>query len=514
MHAPLPGIPYRDRGAGSGWAPAVLVLLVCLLAVVGGLLAGLGSPLLVLPVVAVIGACVLMFSPTPVWLWAIAVLSLLVVGPTIYFARIESARWLVPALALGMALPALLHIARPVHLRAEKLGPWPGAFVVLALFLAWAALSTAINRTAPGDWLGLVRYYLMLLPLILLLGAGALPATHWRWLWLFYAVSAVIQLPVAAVQRFVFAARQVRSAEWDAVVGTFPGQAEGGGASAAMGVYLVIASVFALMLWRHGLVRARWAALIVLSSVATLALAEVKAVALLLVLAAVLVFADQLRRRPIQFLLAASVAAVTAVGMLQVYERTQYDSRSVMGRLQAPRSPWEAIGNQFDPDASFSYTGQLGRVASFVHWWEFNVSRGTGVVEPLAGHGASATQLSRLNVGELVGRFRHPLNQTGTGVLLWEVGLAGHLLLVLGLLLAAHLAWRTARRDGPDAWHRALLKATAIGLVLMTVTLPYKAFLFSTAPSQVLLAMLLGYAAYASRRWPSPTRRSAVTQAN
>lgn len=492
--------PWR-RPSGRGGLVAVIAVLVAvsLLAALMGAAAGLGSLLFLLPFAAVLGGVVVAFSPVPALIWGLVVLSLLAVGPAIYFAKVDAARWVVPAIGLGLLLPALLHVLSPGDQRSTP-GRMPRGFAVLWLFLGLAALSTAINRSAPGDWVAFARLYLLMVPPIVLLAFGGLDARHWKWIWLFYVGAAVLQFPVAALQHFVFAARQVRSADWDAVVGTFPGQSEGGGASAAMGVYLVVAVVFALMLWRHRQLRWYWAALAILSAVGAIALAEVKAVVLLLGLAMLVTFADRIRRHPVQFMAVTVVALAAMAGLLEVYGRIHYGDKVVMGQLTAPRSPLEAIRNQFDPDRESFYTGEMGRAASFVHWWNVNGHADTWR-DALLGHGGGATQFSRFNLGELVARYRHPLNQTGTGALLWEVGLLGHLLLVVGLGMVSVSAWRLAARPGVDDLHQALLKAAALSIACFVVTLPYKSFLFGTAPAQVLFAMLLGYVAHAHRMW-------------
>lgn len=487
----------RPARATGGWAVALIVLAASLLALLMGAVAGLGSILLVLPFAMVLGGLAIAFSPVTALVWGMVSLSLLVVGPAIYFAHVESARWIVPGLGVALLLPAMLVSLRPADRQAPS-PPMLPAFVPLGLFLAVAVVSTAVNRSLPGDWINFLRHYLIMVPLIVLLASGAFDARQWKGVWLFYIGASLLQLPVSALQHFVFAARQVRSADWDAVVGTFPGQAEGGGASAAMGVYVVIAVVFALTLWKRRQLGGFWAVSVLLAALGTIALAEVKAVVLLLGLAIGLVYIDELRRRPGRVLLLALTGLAVSAALMTAYMRLHYEDRVVMGKLHAPRTPLEAIQNQLNPETESRYTGEMGRVASFVHWWDMNGRPGHWS-DVLVGHGASSTQFNRFSVGELVPRYRHPLNQTSTGVLLWEVGLLGHLALVVGLGMAAAAAWRLTRREGLDPQEQALLQATAISLVLIILTLPYKSFIFSTAPSQVMLAMMLGYVAHAWR---------------
>lgn len=496
-------MPVRSAiGSGRslrGWT-AALLLGACVLGALMGAVAGLGSLLLLVPFAALLAGAFIAFGPVRGWIWLLVVLSLLFVGPALYFGHVDSARWVVPMVGIGLALPALLVAFQPddERLPVRSRTSWP--HLLLIAFLAWAALSTAINRAAVGDWLGYVRYYLVIVPLVYLLARGAFDRVHWRWIWRFYVFSALAQAPVAILQNRVFAARQVRSAEWDAVVGTFPGQAEGGGASAAMGTYLVIAIVFALCLWRARALRGIWVLAVLGAALTTLAFAEVKAVVLLIAIAVLMVFADQFRREPARAVVSVLVAGLLSAGLLSLYNRVHYGNQVTMGQLTAPRSAMEAIRNQLDPDRESFYTGEMGRVASFVDWWRVNATLPTWP-DALIGHGASSTQVSRINVGELAPQSRHPLNQTSTGVLLWETGIVGHLLLAAGMLAAAGMAWRLQRSHVDDPEHQALLRAAAVSLVLLAMTLPYKSFLFSTAPSQVLFAMLLGYVAWARRTW-------------
>jgi hypothetical protein len=369
------------------------------------------------------------------------------------------------------------------------------------LFLISVVFSTAIDAPRLGEVLNAPRYYLACAPLALLLAMGVLDENGFERVFRFLLYVSLLQLPVAMVQYFVFAARKVQSSEWDAVIGTFPGNAEGGGASAGMGVFLLTAFVIALSLWRRGQLRTLLLVAVTGSCVLTVAIAEVKAVVLLIPVAAGLLYFGEIRRHPWHTLLALLLSVALMGGLLTVYSKTHYADRanSLSSTTNAPRTPLEAIRNQLDPDTRGTWTPSMGRVAALVDWWDKNGHRGD-LQHTLFGYGAAATQVSGAGVGELVPRYLYPLAETSTNMLLWETGLVGHAFLVIALAVAAITASRISRRDGISIVHQALLHAASVALAIHLMTLPYKSFVLTTAPSQVLIAILLGYVAYWARR--------------
>lgn len=503
-----PVLRRNDAARSTGLlAIGLLVIGLCLAAVLAGMLIGSGNLLLLAPIAGVAGLALVLMLPVTWTIWAMFFGTMFVSGPIIYFAKIDSARWIAPALGMALAVPLLVRlVGRPTMNRSRSHTPkmlwWLGLFLISVVF------STAIDSPRLGEVINSPRYYLIGVPLLLLLAGGAFNPDNFERAWRLIIWLGLLQLPVALIQYFVFAKRNIRSAAWDAVVGTFPGNSEGGGASAGMGVFLITAFVVALSMWRRGHLKTRYMAAMCISAVATVALAEVKAVVLLIPVAAALIFYKELLRKPWQALFALLLSVVLMFGLLTFYTNVQYaDRASSWSVTSAPRSPLEAIKNQLDPDNVGKWTPSMGRVAALVDWWEQNVKMGD-VHHSLFGYGASATQANKIGMGELVYKFRYPLDYTTTAMLLWETGIVGHSLLLIGLLVASGTASRLAKSSEVPELHQAILHAVAVALIIHAITLPYRSFVMITAPNQVLLMLLLGYAAFwdkqATQRSTSP----------
>lgn len=489
----------RAAPSGIGLGTALLVVGVMLLAALLGLVLSSGSLLLMLPFAALIAVILVAALPVGWSVWALFAATFVLVGPMVYFGRIEQARWLPPLLGMLMAVPLLVRLVQPAR-DAGRGVAMPAFTGWLLLFLASAAFSTAIDRPLRGELLGFWRNYLAYWPLVFLLALGTVPVRTMCRMWKLLLGVALLQLPLALYQNLFMSRQAARSASWDVVVGSFPGNAEGGGASAGMGVFVLTAMLIALALWRRRQLGTPMLALVAVAGVATIAMAEVKAVVLLIPVAVALMYGAEIARRPLQAVLALCLAAVLSAGLLAVYSHTFYD-RAAYARITTPNkpeSPLEAISRQLDPEPNHEQLHSVGRMLALSDWWRRTAGRGD-VHHALFGHGLGATQVSKLGVGELVPRFSYPLDQTATSMLLWETGLVGHALFVLLLLSAARTAARLRRHALVPAVHQAILHALAVALVLQCLTLPYKSFIFKTAPSQLLLALMLGYVAWWAR---------------
>jgi hypothetical protein len=193
-----------------------------------------------------------------------------------------------------------------------------------------------------------------------------------------------------------------------------------------------------------------------------------------------------------------TLGVLVAVAFIWVYNALYYDSRSeTLGRLQGPASAQESIRNQFDPH--LQQRGLImGRVASFYDWGARNLDSDEAAYA-LLGHGAGALQFGRIGVGEVAQQLSYRADNTATGLLLWESGIAGHLLIVILFVLGARLAAKLAREADVPSAHQAILHAVSVGFWLHLICLPYKDFMFRAAPSQVILFFMIGYVAYWER---------------
>ncbi|WP_157268367.1 hypothetical protein [Azohydromonas aeria] len=482
--------PARSRGAA--W-----LLLFCVLgfAALMGAVAGLGRPMLLGPFIALLGLVVLFVVPARLMFWSLLLLSMLVVGPVMYFAKIESARWGPPLLAMALYVPLVAYVLKPR--RSQPDAGWPLWLFVLFMFIATAVFSTVMGSPMLGEVVVASRAYLAFWSFALALALGMFAVRDMLLGWWALLACAAIQLPVSMYQYFVVAKQSMRLSPWDAVVGTFPGNMDGGGASHAMGIFLLIALCAVVALWRARRIHRGLAVVIGACILGSLVLSEVKAVVLLVPVAFALQFWRELVRRPLLAVGAVVVSVGLMASIMTLYQTTFYAGRGVTLQGKLPSSPLESIQNQLNPQQAHTKDGGqiVSRAARVADWWRRGVTYGDPY-HALLGYGVGATQNSSFGMGELVPKFAYLLDTTGTNILLWETGVIGHLLLVLLLLLAAANANACSRSPLVPVEHRALLEAGGVGLVLFAITLPYSNFALRTPPSQFLMVFMLGYATY------------------
>jgi hypothetical protein len=467
------------------------------LALLMGTAAGLGRPAFLAPFVGLIGLLLLFVVPARLAFWTIFVSSMLLVGPVMYFAKLESARWGPPLLTMALYVPLVAFVLKP-RKPAMDAG-WPLWIFVLAMFLVVAGASTAMSSPMLGEVAVASRAYTAFWSVALMLAVGMLGPRDMLLAWKALLVCAVIQLPVAAYQYFVVAKHSSRLSPWDAVVGTFPGNMEGGGASHGMGIFLLIAMAAVLALWRARQIHRGVAVVVLLSILGALGLSEVKAAVLLVPAVFALIYYREMLQRPALTIGAVLVSVALMGTLLLVYENTFYANRGMTLSGKMPTSPLQAVQNQLNPEEVHSRSEGNGvvvsRAARMVDWWQRSVRYGDPF-HAVLGYGIGATQISSIGMGELVRQFPYPLDMTSTCILLWETGVLGHVLLMAALVLAGLNCSSSARSPLVPVEHKALLEAAAAGLIIYAITLPYSNFALRAAPSQFLMVFMLGYSAY------------------
>jgi hypothetical protein len=348
------------------------------------------------------------------------------------------------------------------------------------------------------------KLYLFMWSALFLIGTSTLSPGALERIWKALLWIAVLQLPVALLQRvFIVPRREAGATRLDSVVGTFSGNIAGGGSSGALALFLVVALVLAAALWRRGLLRGGAFFALAACAFFTIALAEVKVVIVLLPLAFILLFFKELRTRPAVFAgiaLACTllVGAVLAVYQWQAWGTGQFGAqRTLSQNLQA------SLGYVLDPNNINRYTGEVGRVAALNLWWKHPHRT---VFDVLFGYGMASCHASTVSLGALAKQYL-PLNLPANtlAALLWDTGALGALAFcaVLGFGALSAIGCLRARQLPP--FHGAALETSAVGLVLIGVTLAYNRDMLYTPSIQLLLMLMLGQVLYWRIRRPRRT---------
>lgn len=473
--------------------PIVLMLIGILsMSVLSGIVAASGNLYILVILLVLYGFIFVLVIPVAWIVWLIFLAAFLINGPSAYFLRITQLSWLTVLVNAALLLPVLLHLIdrKKVILSNSNSSSffWPAVFLLLIVF------STVIDRPQFADFVNASRHYFLMWPLMLVFMFGLIRQDMVVQLWKALMIVAILQFPMAIYQYFFVALKSTRYSPWDAVVGTFPGNIEGGG-DATIGIFLLVAMLTAIALWRERKLHGAWMALVVMTGLGTLALAEIKAAVMLLPVVVGLYYRREILQRPLESIVVMVSAILVGGVLLLSYEKLHYEN-SPAARVNQAASTYDQLIKTIDPENETKEG--LGRVTHLMKWWDINVKSGD-VHHTLFGYGMGATHASRFGVGELANRFPYQVNISSSIVLLWEAGILGHLTFLLILLSGARASGRIAKNKTVPEIHRILLSVGAVGLLLFAMMLPYKNFHFYSYSAQFLMMLMLGQAAYWSR---------------
>lgn len=430
--------------------------------------------------------------------WLVALMLLLVylvVGQLQYFAGIDKAFWIPYLLGLLLYLRLLgMKLRQPPRLARSE--PQLVAVWALGLFLVTAAAASLVNQVAPLQWFVAGKEYFFLWGVLLCVVAGVVSLEQLdRWS-RYVVLLLALQIPVVLYQRFVVVPKRAGGSAFDAVVGLFGGDPDGGGASGAMAVFSMIVLAFVLEAWRSQRMRGRHTVWVALLALVPVLLAEVKVVLLLLPFVLLLVYGRGLLKRPLASLAVFAAGFVFLVGLLALYQ-AQFTEDPAKRRMSLVEFA-ELIVERNTQDKLVSSFGEMGRIPALRYWWRNEVEQPGP--NTLIGHGVGATRVGSLALGDLVRKHRLRLGRSTLAVYLWEVGLIGTSAIVFGIGALSALGFRTARRADPErAWR---LRACAIGLLLLLVTFPYNTDFVEVSQIQLLFMLMAGYVIAAHRRRP------------
>lgn len=490
------------RLARPGLSSALLLvsggLALLAVAIVFGVGVVIGGKLFVIAAAALIGGLFSLFIPRG-WVFGLLIaLTFLVVGPAQYFGGVGKAFWVPYLLGLALFLRLPLDLLRRRAAAEIRISPEArrilAAMVVLAILLVGSSL---FNLSPAYQVLVAAKEHFFLWSVAILLALGLLSQPMMNRLWLSLIWLAPLQFPVVLYQRFVIVPSRRGSAAWDAVVGVFGGDPEGGGASAAMAITLIFLSLLAISLKRNGRIGWPMLLLVVGSALLSIGLAEVKVALVLLPLAIAVLFRDEVFSRPTRFLLVAVLTSAVSFAGLFAYQ-AQFASTQTAEGKSLGRYVETVVGRSLDSQQINLATGEMGRGTAIRFWWEEN--RNAGAPQLLIGHGIGSSRIGGSVVGEAAARYRFRIDRSSLAIYLWEGGILSVAALIGVLVFAMVASIKGARRYRDSPVGHAALSAGMPLFLIVALLLPYNTDLANVQSLQLLVMLLIGQAALAVSR--------------
>jgi hypothetical protein len=498
MNASLaPGRPHRLRAI-----PALLIVTAgALVALLVGAAVSLAGSRAAMVLSALFVGPLLLFLPTGM-LWKIALLiGLVVAGVAGYFAGLAQTAWVVYGLCLLILAKCLALLVSGDYRKPLWI---PGMVWLLVIYLLIAAVSSTVVSSAM-QLLTISKNYFIVWAIVFAL-ALARDDGMIRGTWRLVPWVAALQMPFVLYQYFfVSRARQTTGSDtgWDAIVGTFGGDPQGGGQSASMAFFAVLA-ILVMLRNRSFLQQQRWLIVLLgLAAVLPLIVGEVKAAVLVfLPLGVVLLYRREVVRAPLVF--ASRTVAVLVAGILVL--SVGYDAMHYAATGRTPLSARQHLDKVFavttDTDQFRVRTNELGRIALLKFWWVHNTA--TVDVQTFFGHGMGAVRSSSMFIGSITRRHPYNLNSNAASLLLWEVGVFGFAAFLAVLSSAAWKSFALSRSILVPQWHRVALELGGIALLMTIIAVFYKRFPVDSWHMQLLIAFFVGQTVY----WYGIVRRA------
>ena len=475
-------------------AALAIVLVTSAVAVLSGLVASLGSPLLILVLAGLISSVILLAVPLQLFLVLIAVLTFLVQGNLAYFLRMSQAAW-IPYLLCAVALVrVLLGLFAPRRGAAEPIrGLLAFTIGALVLHLVILLAGVLLNRPGGGQIMAGFKNALPFWVITALLVAQRGDARSHPWLWRLFYVTFFMQIPLVLVQHFVIRVRRADSETtgMDAVVGSFGGSITGGGASATLVAFVlfVMALQFARWLRRQDGVLAT--TFVCVTGLGIVLMGEVKAIFVWLPMIVLYLLRRRLLARPLQMVFAGSMLTVVLAATFVAYDAMYWQSSS------GHRTIGERIEGAwyfFDPNAVNFKTGEISRGASLALWAG---DQKIDTARRIIGYGSGSTRVSAtVGMGEVARRFA-PLSVASTALatLLWDSGILGAASFVAVILGSLLMAMRLGHHPLLAPAEQARIEAIGAFLLIAVTLLIYNRALTDEPSTQMLLVIGVGYVA-------------------
>ena len=483
------------------------------LAAMFGAAAALGGNLMLVLAFGAMGGLALLFAPIQLVLGFFLSLTFLVVGPLTSIAHVKQATWapFMIAFVLLMRVPMEWQHASKQNATnpagsGKEISP-----VMLAIGAYFGLILISFMSNLPSPLQALVggKLYVFIWGLFFLLVVSSVSPRSLEAMWKGLLVVAALQLPFALYQRLFEVPRRYYAkgvTALDAIVGTFQGSADGG-ANGALAMFCVFSMALALALWRNRVLGVGATFVVVLSSLISIALGEVKVILVLFPLAFIVMNRKQILRRPLHFLGTGAIVMAILGGVLSIYRDASItgQKRSLFEHIET------SFGYIFDPN-NIQVDGEVGRFAALNLWYR------DGRRTPqtfLVGYGPGASQDSSTGRGVVAARYTPlAINSTTAAGMLWDIGVLGLAALYAVLVIAFFEALKLSNLGCIPPFHRAALEASAVVMGFVGVMVPYSRDLLTVSQHQVLFLLALFQVVYWHSRSNGPNAHLATAESS
>lgn len=438
-----------------------------------------------------------LFVQTATFLWCILFFTFVVSGQLMYFANIQQAVWI----PFGLGL--LLYAKFPsVYFKSLKTSGYTIAPLVIPVlfFLGVIVASVLTNTPNVTQVLRACKSYTFLWSIFFIIAYAGIKTEDLEKMFKFLIYIAYFQLPLVLYQFFVIAPQRSNlggrfGVSWDAIVGGFGGDPMGGGASGTMAWFLVFVTVLCIAMHRFNALSRGTLFLVVIISLISIALAEVKIVVILLPLALSALYIPYLKKNPLLIPFGLGMGLLIGVGVLFGYSYLHGAGSSGFDLDQLIN---DAFWYSLDPNWINYETGEMGRVASIAHWWSEN-----GFKDPLhtlIGHGPGSSSSSAMfGAGEMARKYSFDINRSTLSIFLWDIGLLGLFAFLIIILNGIIRAYRLSVNPKTSTKLKAIYQAIFGGLLMIIIMLPYGKDVSEVPALGVLLMLFLGFLSQAYR---------------
>lgn len=451
-----------------------------------------------------LGMALLLFVvPVRLALWTCLVVCFVLVGPAESLGRVPRVFWL--SYLLGLFLLAKAGLTWAGGLSA---GYWVASprRVPAHSILLWIVLITVFLFGSIAEEISLVEFmlgsrdYLWLWGFAVLVLASRISTQEQaQWIRLLQWI-VILQLPLVIYQHF-FVIGISRFASHDAVVGLFGGNPEGGGASGAMGFFSLLMALYAIGRQRTGQGSRLFGITVVGGALLSIALAEVKFVAIAAPLVALVYFGPSQVLRSPKALVWIAIFAIASPAILYGYWRA-FEAPGAKGYGSFERYLSLIVERNTDTRHIDLQSGEMGRIAA-IRFWKDQSDFQKSPLTVAFGHGVGASRIG-VFAGHLAQKYRFRIARSSLTVLLWEFGVVGTAYVVLLLLAGWRAATNLTRRMRDQSGEmQAISRLISAVFATALIGLPYNTDLVGTPQFQLLMVLSVAWLVAARKEYRS-----------